>query len=312
MALNPELAPLLELINAGTPLHELSVADARAAFRALTVDMRPPAPQPLVARVEETTVAGADGPLPARVYHPLGDAPAATVVLFHGGGFVIGDLDTHDHMAQLIAKGTNSVVVSVAYRLAPEHPWPAAAEDAIAATRAVLEAAAAGDKTLSAGSGIVAVAGDSAGGNLAAIAAQQVAGVSAQFLIYPATDVTGDYPSRTDNAHGYFLEMDTMAWFIHHYATDPDQYAHPLLSPLYGPLGDAPPAVVITAELDPLRDEGEAYGHALTQASIEVTHRRYDGLIHGFFDMDAISPACAAAVAESIDLFANLLHQVQQ
>lgn len=187
MPLDPELQPLLDLVAAGEPMHQQTPEAARAAFRALAVGLRTPESVLPVASVEETTVAGVEGPLPARVYRPEADGSVPTVVFFHGGGFVIGDLDTHDDLARTICRGTTSVVVSVEYRLAPEHRFPAAALDAIAATAAVLA-----DRERYGGSDAVAVAGDSAGGNLSAVAAQAVPGLAAQFLMYPATDVPGE------------------------------------------------------------------------------------------------------------------------
>ncbi|MGN6250667.1 MAG: alpha/beta hydrolase [Marmoricola sp.] len=305
MPVDPQLEGLLALIAAGTPMHESTPAEARAGFRTLTVDMRPPESVVPVAAVEETTVAGADGELPARVYRPEADGPVPTVVLFHGGGFVIGDLDTHDNMARLICAGTGAVVVSVDYRLAPEHPFPAAALDAIAATRDV-------HRRLAdlGGNDVLAVAGDSAGGNLSAVAAQQVPEVRAQFLIYPATDMSGDWPSREENAAGYFLDLPTMLWFGGQYVPEGTDPADPTLSPITGRLEGLAPAVVVTAELDPLRDEGNAYADRLAAAGVEVVQRTYPGMIHGFFDMGAWSEGARAAVEESIALFATLLRSL--
>ena len=223
------------------------------------------------------------------------------MALFHGGGFVIGDLDTHDNMARAICRDASAVVVSVDYRLAPEHPFPAGVEDAVAVTRALQ-----GRLDELGGDGRLAVAGDSAGGNLSAVVAQQVPGLAAQFLIYPATDGGGDYPSRTENAEGYFLDVPTMLWFMDHYAPSDDDDVR--FSPLRAEsLEGLPPAVVVTAEFDPLRDEGEAYAAALEKAGVAVVCRRYDGMIHGFMDMGSFSPAAQAAVDDAISLFAELL-----
>jgi acetyl esterase len=225
-------------------------------------------------------------------------------VLFHGGGWVIGDLETHDNMARAIARDSRAVVVSVDYRLAPEAPFPAAVEDALAATR---WAAAHLDEL--GGSPSLAVAGDSAGGNLAAVVAQELrTEIAAQLLIYPATDMLGEHPSRTANGTGYFLETSTMEWFFGHYAshvTDVDARLSPVLA---DDLSGLPPAVVVTAEYDPLRDEGEAYAAALAAAGIRVEARRFDGMIHGFFDMGPASAAARDAVAETCALFGKVLH----
>ncbi len=303
MPLDPQLAALLQLIDAGTPMHELSVAEAREGFRALTVGTRAPESVVPVASVADAKVEGADGPLAARVYRPEGAGSCPTVALFHGGGWVIGDLDTHDNMARAICRDAGAVVVSVDYRLAPEHPFPAAAEDAIAATRWLADR-----RDDFGGDARLAVAGDSAGGNLAAVVAQRVPGVAAQFLIYPSTDASGDYASRTENGEGYFLDLATMAWFADLYAPGHPTMADPLLSPLLAAsLAGLPPAVVVTAELDPLRDEGEAYAAALEEAGVRVVRRRYDGLIHGFFDMGAWSVSAQAAVDEAIGCFREVL-----
>jgi len=304
MPVDPSLAGLLEAIEAGTPMSELSPADARAVFRAMTVDGRPPETLAPVGSVEDDKVAGGDGPLAARVYRPAGQGPFPTVVLLHGGGWVIGDLDTHAAMARAICAGAQAVVVAVDYRLAPEARFPAAAQDAIAAVRDVQ--ARLGEYG---GSGVLAVAGDSAGGNLSAVATQHVPGLAAQLLVYPATDVLGDFASRTENAHGYFLDEPTMAWFLGCYATADTDLADPRISPLRGDLTGLPPAVVVTAEYDPLRDEGAAYADALAAAGVPVRHTTYPGLIHGFFDMGPWSPACQDAVDDTIAQFAQLLRQ---
>jgi acetyl esterase len=242
--------------------------------------------------------------LPARVYRPGGDGPKPTVVLLHGGGWVIGDLETHDNTARAIAGYSRAVVVSVAYRLAPESPFPAAVEDALAATRW-----AAKHLRELGGDDVLAVAGDSAGGNLAAVVAQEMrTKIAAQLLIYPATDVGGDYPSRRENGTGYFLDTPTMDWFYTQYAgavIDVDARLAPILAKSYA---GVPPAVVVTAEFDPLRDEGEAYARAMQTAGVRVELRRFDGMVHGFFDMGSASPAARLAVEETCAAFGELLH----
>ena len=277
---------------------------ARAGFRTLTVDFRRPEHHIAVSLVEEAKVAGAEGSLAARVYRPATEGPHPTVAFFHGGGFVIGDLDTHDVVARAICRDADAVVVSVDYRLAPESPFPAAALDAIAAARDIQARL-----TDFGGSERLAVAGDSAGGNLSAVATQHVSGIAAQFLIYPATDVLGEYPSREENGEGYFLDAPTMAWFITNYAGATDDWADPLLAPLRGELAGLPPAVVVTAEFDPLRDEGIAYAQALAAAGVEVDAVTYPGMIHGFIDMGPWSTAAQAATDDAIGRFRDLLHR---
>ena len=231
----------------------------------------------------------------------MGDGPFPTVAFFHGGGFVVGDLDTHDNMARAICRSAVAVVVSVDYRLAPEHPFPAAVDDAVAATQVIRERLA----DLG-GDGRLAVAGDSAGGNLSAVVTQHVPGLAAQFLIYPATDAGGHYASRRDNAEGYFLDDPTMVWFTDHYAAE--ALDDPRFSPLRrDALAGLPPAVVVTAELDPLRDEGLAYAAALEAAGVPVVRRCYDGMIHGFMDMAPYSEGARTAVDDAVGLFAEVL-----
>jgi acetyl esterase len=305
---DPELTALLSVLAAAPPLHEGTPQQGREAMLALTVGTREPEHVVPVAGTEDLTVPGESGELRARVYRPDAAGPLPIVVLLHGGGWVIGDIETHDNMARSICRDCRAVVMSVDYRLAPEAPFPAAVEDAVAAT---LWAAGHADQL--GGDGRVAVAGDSAGGNLAAVVCQQLVQrggppLVGQLLIYPATDVTGEYPSRLQNGEGYFLETATMAWFINHYAPDPALYGDPRLSPLNAEdLSGLPPAVVITAEYDPLRDEGEAYAARLQDAGVPTLVRRFDGMIHGFFDMGPMSSGAQKAVDESCAMFADVL-----
>ncbi|MGZ4452451.1 MAG: alpha/beta hydrolase [Nocardioides sp.] len=307
MPLDPELATLLAFLqSAGTPpMSQQTPAEARAGFRTLSVDLRDPALLPEMAKVEDSTVPGPAGELAIRIYRPITDKPALpTVAFFHGGGWVIGDLDTHDLTCRTIARDSETVVVSVDYRLAPEHPYPAAVEDALASASWIAEHLA----DLG-GNDVLGVAGDSAGGNLSAVVAQELRDrVSAQLLIYPATDVPGEYASRTENAEGFFLDLDSMTWFVQQYVPADADLTAPRLSPLYGDLTGLAPAVVVVAELDPLRDEGKAYADALAAAGVPVTLRAFDSLIHGFIDMGRHSRAAQAAVAETCALFRELLH----
>jgi acetyl esterase len=309
MPLDPQLAGLLAFLDASghPPMEQGDPATARKAFRAMSVDLVKPDDVVPVGLVEELTAGGR----PARLYRPESDAAAPTLVYFHGGGFVIGDLDTHDQTCRRLCRDTGTAVLSVDYRLAPEHPFPAAVDDALAATRW-----AADHLAELGGADVLAVGGDSAGGNLAAVVAQAMPDrVAAQLLIYPATHVLGDYPSRTENAEGYFLTAPMMTWFITHYAgghagldglagVDLDD---PRFSPHLGELVALPPAVVATAEFDPLRDEGEAYARGLREAGVRVDQVRYDGLIHGFVDMGPFSDAAAAAVDDLAARFTALL-----
>jgi acetyl esterase len=227
----------------------------------------------------------------------------------------MGDLETHDGVCRELCNAVGGVVVSVDYRLAPEHPFPAAVEDVVAATRWVAERVDeyGGDATR------LAVAGDSAGASLAAFAAQQAAAdgitLAGHLLIYPPADVLGDHQSHVDNAKGYFLSIDDIRWFTQHYVgmdLDNPEVAErardPRLSPLQAPdLTGVSPAVVVTAEFDPLRDDGNLYAEALRAAGVKVVHREFPGLIHGFYGLEALSPAIAEATAWSHRAFADLL-----
>jgi acetyl esterase len=315
MPLDPAIQGLLSLLESAQapPLSESTPAAGRRAFRTLAVDFRDPAAVVPVGSTEDLTIDGATGVLQARVYRPDGPVePRPTVVFFHGGGFVIGDIETHDNQCRWVCREVDAVVVSVAYRLAPEAPFPAPVEDCLAATRW----AAANIADLGGDPERLAVAGDSAGGNLAAVVTQisrdqGAPPIAAQLLIYPSTDFVDDdgetHVSRAENAEGYFLTADDMRWFRDHYVGHLEDLTQHRVSPLRGDLAGLPPAVVVTAEFDPLRDEGDSYAAALAEAGVRVEHRRYEGLIHGFFDMAALSPACEKAVRESCGLLREIL-----
>ena len=308
MPVDQHIAALLAMAQQSDmpPMYESAPDIGRAQYLAMTTGLRSPEQVIPVAGTEDITVPGGEGDLRARVYRPEGQGPFPTVVFFHGGGWVIGDLETHDNMARHICRDGEAVVVSVDYRLAPEHPFPAAADDAIASARWI-----AANRDRFGGDDRLGLAGDSAGGNLAAVVAQTLHAegtpVTAQLLIYPAVDAEGEYPSRVENARGYFLEQPTMDWFYGHYAGAWEDTKDPRLAPLHADLTGQPPAVVVTAEFDPLRDEGEAYGEALKSAGVHVDVTRYDGLIHGFFDMGTVSPAAQAAIDESCARFGELI-----
>jgi acetyl esterase len=287
--LDPQVQLLLDgLAQAGgPPLSEMSPDDARALFKGLTALDQPED----VLRVDDRLVPGADHDIPVRVYTPEeavgGDAPL--LLWIHGGGWVLGDLDTADATARALANRSGAVVVSVDYRLAPEHRAPTALEDCLAALTWSVENA----ELLGVDATHVAVGGDSAGGNLSAVLCQRVRDefgpeIDFQLLVYPVVDCTLSHPSVDENAEGYFLTKDTMAWFVGHYLDEADP-KDPTVSPLHcANLAGLPPALVITAEYDPLRDEGEAYAAALTDAGVQVEAIRYDGQIHGFVGMASI------------------------
>ncbi len=311
MPVDPHIAAVLTMLDesGAPPIYEGSPEAGRAFYLAVTHGVRTPEQVVPVGDVADRTVPGAEGDLRARVYRPEAAGPLPTVLFLHGGGWVIGDLDTHDNMVRNVCRHARAVVVAVDYRLAPEHPFPAAADDAVAAARWVAQ-----HLDEFGGDDRLAVAGDSAGGNLAAVVAQVLRDdgtpLVAQFLIYPAVDAEGEYPSRVENAKGYFLEKDTMDWFYGHYAGAWEDAKDARLSPLHhADLAGLPPAVVVTAEYDPLRDEGEAYGKALEAAGVTAHVLRYDGMSHGFFDMGGASPAAQAAIEESCARFGELLRR---
>lgn len=297
--IDPGVAVLLERINEMPSMSEGSPAQARQAFRALATISASVSPPPAVERVEDLTLPGAEGGLPARLYLPAGvPSPVPTLLFLHGGGFVIGDIESYDAQCRTLCSAVAAAVLSIEYRLAPEHPFPAAPEDAVAAAAWVL----ANVDRLGGDPERIAIGGDSAGGNLAAVAAQAMRGrdpgFAAELLLYPATDFGDeDRPSHRENAEGLFLTADDMDWFRSLYIGD-GSIDDPRLSPLRGELAGLPPTVLITADLDPLRDDGEAYGDALEAAGVEVVRRRYDGLVHGFFAMGPFSVGAQRAVEQ--------------
>jgi len=265
-------------------------------------------PGPELSKVDDRTVPGPRGQIPVRVYRPHVE-PVGVLAFFHGSGFVICDLDTHDRECRLLARGAGAVVVSIDYALAPEHPFPAAFDDCLAATRWV----AANRTRLGVPGAPIAVGGDSAGGNLAAavsaaLRAEPQCPVRCQMLVYPVTDIAHRAASYAENGDGYLLTAAMMEFFIDCYAPEPSQRLDPRASPLLDPRFEGlPKTLVITAELDPLRDEGEAYARALEAAGGDVTLTRYDGAVHGFFQMSNFSTLgkdalerCSRFLAESL------------
>ncbi|MGF9757590.1 alpha/beta hydrolase [Microvirga sp. 0TCS3.31] len=308
MPLDPDLAAFIGEVEQkrGRPVPEMTIAEARAGMRALRVDSVRPED---VVRIGAVTDEVLDE-LPVRVYRPDAvDGPVATVVYLHGGGWFRGDVDTHDQVVRRLVRDTGAVFVSVDYRLAPEHPWPAATHDAVRAVRAV-----AARRGSYGGSDVLAVAGDSAGGNLAAIATQELRDeveIAAQLLIYPATDLLGHHPSKDEFGTGHLLTTEMTDYINTLYFSGeppaPGDWRH---SPLHGDLTGLPPAVVATAGCDLLRDEGEAYAAALAAAGVRVDAVRHEGMIHNFMDQGHVSPEAAEATLDVNRRFARLLAEV--
>jgi len=300
MPLDPQAKAVLDQFASmgGPQLHEMSLAQARELILGMVALAGEPES---IARVENRTVPGPAGEIPVRIYTPVGTAPFPVLVYFHGGGWVIGNLDTHDGICRSLANRVGCLVVSVDYRLAPEHTFPAAPEDCYAATRWLAEHAGSlgGDK------GRIAVGGDSAGGNLAAVGALMARDrggpkLAFQLLVYPVTDADFETRSYRENAEGYFLTRADMVWFWNHYAPRQEDRRNPYAAPLRAAsLRGLPPALVITAEFDPLCDDGNAYAARLREDGVPVRLSRQDGLIHGFFQMGAVIDRGRASVDEA-------------
>jgi acetyl esterase len=301
MALDPQARAVLDQMaeTGAPPINKLSVNEARQASEALAAMQGLPEP---VGSIENRTLLGPGGDIPVRIYVPFGKGPFPVLIYFHGGGWVIGDIESSDGLCRILTNAAECIVVSVDYRLAPEHPFPAAVDDAYHAT---LWAATNGS-SFGGDSSRIAVCGDSAGGNLAAVVAQIARdrgnpAICFQLLIYPATDAACDTPSYSENAEGYFLTKDTMQWFWNHYVRNEADRNHPCASPLRASnLAGLPAALVITAEFDPLRDEGERYAERMSAAGTPVQLTRYDGMIHGFFSMSAIIDQGRTAIRQSV------------
>jgi acetyl esterase len=302
--LDPQAKQLLERVEAANllPYSRLGVAAARELYK---VSRRPLAlPAPEVAAVADIDAPGPGGTLRVRHYRPHGSTASETLpalVFFHGGGFVIGDLDTHDGACRALANAARVAVLAVDYRLAPEHPFPAAVDDAIAATRWIAASA----QTLRIDPARIAVGGDSAGGNLAAVVAialRDAGGpqLALQVLVYPATDLAAAHPSHFTYAEGHLLTRDSVLWFHGHYLGDHARASDWRASPLRAPdLSGLPPTYIVTAGFDPLVDEGEAYAERLIAAGVRVTYECFTGQIHGFLLMGGVLAAANHAIARA-------------
>jgi acetyl esterase len=297
--LDPEIQPIIDLMEAtpGPPDHLVPVAVARAADRVDSAEMSGPGEE--VADVRDVEVPGPGGPIRVRIYRPDGEVPLPLVAYVHGGGWVIGTLDTYDPLCRALANASGAVIASIDYRLAPEHPFPAAPDDVRAAVRWLAEHA----EELGADPARIGIAGDSAGGNLATVTARRLRdeggpGLRMQALIYPVCDCALDTPSYRENGRGFGLTMESMRRYWELYLDGADG-RQPDASPLQAEdLAGLPPAFVLTVPDDVLCDEGEAYARALEAAGVPVTLCRYDGAVHGFFRWMAKAEISRRAVAE--------------
>jgi len=299
MPLDPQAQKVIDTIAALNlkPIKDSTPAEARESMRTRTAGLGPVEDVPAVA---DHRVAVAGGEITVRVYAPAGRGPHPVLVFYHGGGWVIGDLYTHDGICRSIVNAAGCAVASVDYRLAPEFKYPVAVEDSYAALRWVVTNAV----RLGLDPARVAVGGDSAGGNLAAVMAllardRHGPRLLLQVLVYPVTNHDFGTPSYRENATGYMLTTEDMRWFWRHYLTREEQGAEPSASPFRAAsLADLPPVLVITAGCDPLRDEGEAYAVRLRDAGVPVTLTQYPGMFHGFLRMTRILDQARAALGE--------------
>ena len=301
MALDPILQAIVDSTAAqgGQPsMAEGGVQQARDGYDMMRAAGGEEAP---IASAVDRTIPGPAGDIPVRIYTPNGEGPFPVIVYYHGGGWTIGSIESHDPVTRRLASESESIVVSVDYRLAPEHPFPAAVEDSLAAFEWVVANAA----ELGGIPSKIAVAGDSAGGNLAAVAAIYARDnnlpLAYQVLIYPTVDQRQEYPSYVENADGPFLTAETMRWFKDNYAPDADDWrASPMA---HEDLATLAPALVITGQFDPLRDEGRAYADRLRDAGNEVVYRNYETMPHVFLQMWGVLPTakeCMTEIAESV------------
>ncbi len=302
MTLDPQCRAVLDAAaraEGGSVFEARNAEEARRKYDATTRVFAPPTPA--LEAVEDREVPGTKGPIGARLYRPKGGKGALPMlVYFHGGGWIFGNLETHDAMCRIVAHEAGCLVAAVDYRLAPEHPFPAGIGDCVAATAWLAENA----DTIGGDASRLAVGGDSAGGNLAAATCQIARdhggpAIAFQWLIYPATDFTADNESLRVNGDGYLLTRAAIRWTESRYLSNALDRTDPRASPgLAADLSGLPPALVQTAEYDPLRDEGKAYADALAAAGVAAEYIRYDGMIHGFMRMGAIVDRAGVALSD--------------
>lgn len=297
MPLDPQAEQFLAMVASWgrPPRHTLTPAENREGMRLMIRYQGDQAPLP---RIEDRTVPGPGEEVAVRVYVPVeGTEPLPALVYFHGGGWVVGGLDEYDRPCRNLARLAGCAVISVDYRLAPEHPFPAAVDDSVAVTHHV----AAHPEEYGVDPDRIAVGGDSAGGNLAAVAAQLARSggprLCHQLLVYPVLDTALDTPTYREFGEGYYLTRADMAWYLDHYLPHGDRTDPGVAPARAADLSGLPSATIITAEYDVLRDEGEAYARALTAAGVPVTDRRFDGMFHPFFPLAGVLDAAGEAQA---------------
>lgn len=301
MPLDPQAQAIIDLVNSSGfgEISDITPGEMREQMKAMTALETPAA----VHRVENITIPGPAGDIPARLYAPEVVGPLPVLVWYHGGGWVIGDLETHDGICRDLANAIGCVVISVDYRLAPEHPFPAAVDDAFAALAWISAHA----EDLGGDPARLAVGGDSAGGQLAAVSAIAARdaniGLVFQLLVYPAVEREFERPSMIENSEGYLLTREAMQWFYGHYLNDPADAEDWRVTPARAKsLAGLPPAFVVTAEFDPLRDQGIAYSDALAAAGNTVTATTYEGMFHGFFSMGLMLDRAKVAVEDATEV----------
>ncbi len=300
MALHPQAKAFLDMLasSGAPPLEQLPLAEARAVRSEMVEASGPEEP---VAEVQNRSIPGPAGPIPVRVYRPVKKETLPALVFFHGGGYVICNLDTHDRVCRGLANASGCAVISVDYRLAPEHKYPAAVDDAYAATQYVAEHAA----EFGVDPNRIAVGGDSAGGTLATVVsllARDRGGppLKFQLLIYPLVDFYDESPSMQQYSKDHFLSREGMDWFRESYLPSREAGLEPSASPMNASsLQGLPPAMIITAECDPLRDQGEAYARKLQSAGVPVELKRYEGMIHPFFQFGGILDTAKVAMKDA-------------
>jgi acetyl esterase len=306
MTLDPQIAGIIDALDVGfPPVHTMSGAQARSTIRSRFVAAADPE---MVGEVRDAHVHGPAGDIAVRIYRPVAaSGPVPTVVYAHGGGFVFCDLDSHDGLCRSFTNLIPAVVVSVAYRLAPEYPWPAGAEDVFA----VSQWAARNADALGGDASRIIVGGDSAGGHIAATVAlmardRGAPALAAQLLLYPMIAPNFDNESYRLFGEGYYNPRPALQWYWDQYVPSPADRGHPYAAPLSADLSGLPPAVLVTAGHDPLRDEGIAFGDALRDAGVPTTHRHYEGGVHGFMTMPVLDLAQQARTQAGRDLSAIL------